>query len=148
LSAAEYKVDPPAKVALLDPSAELPTSPEKLTSDLPNGSDAEDTVIADNPIKVAWLGASREQRLEFTKDHGEAVADWLASSAGEKGPTKYRIWDLCTLIEASLDELDETFYLDYESLADQLAELRDRIDDELAEAEEDAAEEPAEVAAQ
>jgi hypothetical protein len=165
-----------AKGPSVHPSArgvEVPTPSEKLTSDLPKGSaevenSNKQVAVAEtrtqpaatpNPIKAAWLAADNEQRLEFVKDHGHAVADWLADSTvaewradncPEDQPTKCRIWQSCGMIEASLDELEddtrEELSSEYASLASQLSELEDRIDDELAEDEEDEVEEPEEVA--
>jgi hypothetical protein len=138
--------------------SQVSTTPEKLSSGLPTGSDSSknpvqqaeiaESEIQPNPIRATWLAGTREQRQEFIRDHGDAIADSLATvKAREKdAPPRYRVWNCCGMIEAYLDDeanLDEKhegsedWSKEYESLVDQLSELEQTIDDALAEDEEE-----------
>jgi hypothetical protein len=129
---------------------EIPASPEKLTSDVPKGlvgalnpnnqaSVAETRTqpatasLEDNPITVAWRTANHEQRLEYA----EAFVDYVAAAgSGEDRPTRFRIWRSCKEIESGLNHLEgknhKNLFCEYESLADQLNGLEDKINNELA----------------
>jgi hypothetical protein len=106
-----------------------------------------------NFITASWDRSNAMQRLEFARAHGEQVADWLTdyySSGNKNAPLRHHIWQSCKAIEAGLDKLEGTARndcsRDYELLANELSELKGRIDDKLAWAEEDNAKEPDEVA--
>jgi hypothetical protein len=161
----------PAKQSSSDRSRsgvpEVSATPEKLTGGLPTGSFSQKTPARqatvvetlaqpENPIRVAWVMATREQREEFSRAHGESVVNmFMANGRRSDDPLKYRIYKSCEAIEIELGDNGKTdseeiagLRTEYEDAADALEDLECQISDARAdeeEAEDDEAEDDAEA---
>jgi Protein of unknown function (DUF3102) len=124
--------------------SQVSTTPEKLTSGLPAGSDSSknrvqqaeiaELEIQPNPIIAAWHASTLVQREEFIEDLGDFITEWSVTvKAREKdAELRYRIWQSCLGIDTGIDDADDEsghWHAEYESLADQLSELEQTIND-------------------